>query len=73
LAPALKVTVSPTPTVAFLGCETINGGCTNDAATVLSEFMVTLTGLAEPLASPLHPLKIHPLAGVAVSDTIVLL
>ena len=39
------------------------------AVIVLLEFMVTVTGLAVPVMSPLHPVKVYPEFAVAVSWT----
>ena len=41
------------------------------AVTLLAASIVTATGLAVPLASPLHPLKVKPLLAVAVKVTTV--
>ncbi len=43
------------------------GACINIASTVLLSFIVIDVGLVEPDKSPLHPVKVYPVAGVAVS------
>jgi hypothetical protein len=45
--------------------------CVKVAITDFAEFIVMVVGLAEPLRSPLHPVKLEPAAGVAVRVTIV--
>jgi hypothetical protein len=64
----LRVTVPPADGLTFTVSEYVFW--VKVAVTALLPFMVIVTGLAVPEASPLHPENDHPVDGVAVSWTL---
>ena len=61
----------PLPVVLTVSAYVVGGSAVNVAVMLLSAVMLTVSGLALPVASPLQPVKVKPALAVAVSITLV--